>query len=606
MQAIILQIVGLLLIVTLIILFFLKPNVDNIETKTYSKLIILNFLFIIIGIFTYIVANCFDNLKFVEILQKIYMSILTLLNMYSVLYCLAVYDRISNYKNLKKITIIITIIAILLILVLPLNVIVEGDLLDGEGLSYDVAIIHTLLSFLFFLIVLIHMLINKHTITKILPCVILIILYVLGFFIREFYKELIFEGFFYSYILLIMYNTIENPDVKTAKELANQKRISDASSNKTKKMLEDLSVDIKTSIRNLEQLSNKKINNNNLEELNKRVSDFKDYSSKLSEQVTSVFDLAIINGNLNIKEYKYEVNDMLAQLNELLLIDKKCSNNKFLLEVSKNIPMVVYGDKDNIKKLIIYFCDLISSLVNDKEIIIKFDSIQVGVFSRFRFKFELDDNTINKYISKNQDTNELEFLKNNDINYEIVSNLLKKFDGKIFLSNDKGKVVITLCVIQRLLTEYQIVSNKEENKNIKIKYKDYSEKRILIVDDNRLNIKEMKSLLKPYNIEIIVVNTPYEMSQILNSDVTFDLIFIDDMISDFKLNEFTNEIKGIGNNIFNYIKKNAKYPITTIIMVTPNKDNKEKMYLKSGFSDYIIKPINKSMLDEILRKYFDK
>ena len=122
----------------------------------------------------------------------------------------------------------------------------------------------------------------------------------------------------------------------------------------------------------------------------------------------------------------------------------------------------------------------------------------------------------------------------------------------------------------------------------------------------QVNIKEMKSLLKPYNIEIIVVNTPYEMSQVLNSDVTFDLIFIDDMISDFKLNEFTNEIKGIGNNIFNYIKKNAKYLITTIIMVTPNKDNKEKMYLKSGFSDYIIKPINKSMLDEILRKYFDK
>lgn len=41
-------------------------------------------------------------------------------------------------------------------------------------------------------------------------------------------------------------------------------------------------------------------------------------------------------------------------------------------------------------------------------------------------------------------------------------------------------------------------------------------------------------------------------------------------------------------------------------MVTPNKNNIEKMYLKSGFSDYIIKPINKSMLDEILKKYFDK
>lgn len=55
MQAIILQIVGLLLIITLIFLFFLKPNVDNVETKTYSKLIVLNFLFIVIGIFTYYV-----------------------------------------------------------------------------------------------------------------------------------------------------------------------------------------------------------------------------------------------------------------------------------------------------------------------------------------------------------------------------------------------------------------------------------------------------------------------------------------------------------------------------------------------------------------------
>ena len=34
---------------------FLKPNVDNVETKTYSKLIVLNFLFIVIGIFTYYV-----------------------------------------------------------------------------------------------------------------------------------------------------------------------------------------------------------------------------------------------------------------------------------------------------------------------------------------------------------------------------------------------------------------------------------------------------------------------------------------------------------------------------------------------------------------------
>lgn len=606
MQAIILQIVGLLLIITLIFLFFLKPNVDNVETKTYSKLIVLNFLFIVIGIFTYIVANTFGNLEFIKILQKVYMCILTLLNMYSVIYCLAVYNKISNYEILKKVIIIITIISMILILILPLNVIFEGDLLDGEGLSYNIAVIHTVFSFIFFLIVLICMLINKNSVTKIMPYVILIILYIVGFLIRGFYKELIFEGFFYSYILLIMYNTIENPDVKLAKELANQKRILEVSSDKTLGMLKDLSVDIKTSIKELEQLSNKKIDNNNVKDLNEKINDIINCSSKLSEHVSSAFDLAIIDGNLNIKEYKYEVNDMVVKLQELLLVDKRCSNNEFSLEASENIPNVVYGDKDNIIKMVIYFCDLISSLVNKERIILNFDSIQIGVFSRFRFKIELSNDIIHKYIYKNPENDELRFQKINDINYEIVNNLLEKFYGKMKVSNNKGKIAITLCVNQRLLTEYEVVSNREENKDIKIKYSDFNGKRILIVDDNKLNIREMKSLLKPYNVGVVVVNSPYEMSKLLNSNVTFDLIFMDDMISSFGINDFTNEIKEIGNNILNYIKKDAKYPITTIIMVTANKGKEEEKYLKYGFSDYIIKPISKGMLDKILRKYFNK
>ena len=58
-----------------------------------------------------------------------------------------------------------------------------------------------------------------------------------------------------------------------AKELANQKRILEVSSDKTLGMLEDLSVDIKTSIKELEQLSNKKIDNNNVKDLNEKIND---------------------------------------------------------------------------------------------------------------------------------------------------------------------------------------------------------------------------------------------------------------------------------------------------------------------------------------------
>ncbi len=603
MQAIILQIVGLLIIVTLIILFFSKPNVDNVETKIYSKLIVLNFLFIVIGILTYIIAKLTGNLTFIGILQKIYMSVLALLNVYSVNYCISVYDKEEKYDLFKIVSIIITVITILLIVILPLNVIFEGDLLDGDGLSYNVAIFHTVLSFVFFVIVSIHLLSKKHSIIKVMPYIILVILYIVGFLIRNYYKELIFEGFFYSYILFIMYNTIENPDVKMAKELAYQKQLAEVSSKKTLELLEDMSVDLKSSVRKLTQFGNKKIDKNNISELNKELNDFQNTSIKLSDKISAIMDLAIIKGESIVIEYKYEINDMLDKLKQLIYVDNNNSKDKLTIEISDNIPCVVYGDENNVIKIVLYFYNLISSLSNNKNMVMKIDSIQVGRFAKLKFNFVVDDVLIQEYIYKDRD-NELQFSKSDDINYQIIQNLIKRFNGKLMISKKSEKTSITLCINQRLLTEYEIISNKEENKNVRIKYNDFTGKRILIVDNNNLNIKEIKILLKPYNTDVLSVNTPKEMANVLNDNETFDLILVDDIIPNFKLDDFTNEIVRSRDDFLRFVGTGAKYPIPVIIMVTPNTNKMEEKYLNYGFSDYIMKPVNKANLDKILKKYF--
>ena len=312
MQAIILQIVGLLIITTLIVLFYSKPNIESVETKTYAKLIGLNFLFLVVGISTYIVAKLIGNFNLINILQKTYMSILALLNLYSMFYCISIYDKEEKLSNLKKILSAITIISILLIIVLPLNVIFEGDLLDGEGLSYDVALWHTILSFTFFLIITLYLLIKKYSLKKISPYIILIILYLIGFLIRSCYKELIFEGFFYAYILFIMYNTIENPDVKTAKELAFQKKLAEESSRKTLSLIEDMSEELKSSVKDLELISNTKIDKNNIKELNNVLSSFQENSVKLNDKISSILDLAVVKSEPRIVTYKYETLDKIS------------------------------------------------------------------------------------------------------------------------------------------------------------------------------------------------------------------------------------------------------------------------------------------------------
>lgn len=602
MQAIILQLVGLLIITTLIVLFFSKPNIESIETKIYAKLIWLNFLFLVIGITTYIVAKITGNITIISILQRIYMSILALLNLYSMNYCISVYDKEEKLNKLKIFLSIITSIAILLIIILPLNVILEGDLLDGEGLSYNIALGHTVLSFIFFLIITIKLLLKKYSIKKVLPYIILIILYLLGFLIREYFKELIFEGFFYSYILFIMYNTIENPDVKLAKELAFQKQLADYSSRKTISLIKDMSDDLSSSINNLESFSNIKINKNNIEELNSTLIKFQDDSVKLGNKISSVLDLAMIKSDNKTNIYKYETMDMLDKLKELLLVE----DNKINIEISDKLPSVLYGNEKEVIKTVLYFYDLISIITIKKDIILSIKDIRVGNFSKLKFEFITNDKTILKYLEENIKTKELKLKIEKNINYQIMETLLEKINGKITITKDKDNINLILSTNQRLVSEYEVISKKKENENVKIKYQDYSDKRILIVDNNDLRIKNIKILLKPYSIETISVKKLSELGDILSDNETFDLIFIDDIIPSFMIDEYTKEIIKNNDDILNYIKRQAKYNINTVIMVTPNNDKLEEKYIKYGFNDYIIKPINKKNIDKILNKYFNK
>jgi CheY-like chemotaxis protein len=603
MQAIILQIVGLLIITTLIVLFYSKPNIESVETKTYAKLIGLNFLFLVVGISTYIVAKLIGNFNLINILQKTYMSILALLNLYSMFYCISIYDKEEKLSNLKKILLSITIISILLIIALPLNVIFEGDLLDGEGLSYDVALGHTILSFTFFLIITLYLLIKKYSLKKISPYIILIILYLIGFLIRSCYKELIFEGFFYAYILFIMYNTIENPDVKMAKELVFQKKLAEESSRKTLSLIEDMSEELKSSVKDLELISNTKIDKNNIKELNNVLSSFQENSVKLNDKISSILDLAVVKSEPRIVTYKYETLDMLDKLKQFLEIEKE-DKIKLEMKISNKLPLVLYGDEAGIIKVVLYFFDLVSSILSKKNILLEIDDIKVGNFAKLRFKFITNDKSILNYVVEDKKTKKLKLKITNSINYEIINNLLDKMNGNITIIKDKDNINLILSINQRLISEYDIISKKEENRNIKIKYHNYSGKKLLLVDNNNLKLKEMKTLLKPYNIDVTVAQNLEEMGSKLSEDEIFDMIIIDDIIPNFEIDSFAKEIIKDQNGILNYIKKQAKYNIATIIMVTPNNKKIEEQYIKYGFNDYIIKPVNKENIDKILNKYF--
>ncbi len=587
--------------ITLSIIFYYKEKVNNNETKIYGLIL---FNSIIMTTFEIISALLFKEF-FDTILYKI-VAKLVLISYVSVffLFCEYIMFVCKRKKMEFNVINIFTAIIVLLMIVTTTSYNEIEGVVAPQGLPVILTFFYSICVGIYELVLTIK---NRKEIIakKFAPLYVFLVLGIINTLIIYVYPTSFMVGYIICLVIIIMNFTIENPDVKLAKELAYQKQVAETSSNKTLELLDDMSKDLKSSLTKLKLFGTKKIDKNNMEELYKEISDFQQDSIKLNEKISGVLDLATIKGTTSIKENKYETYDMLDKLKQLLVTDKENVGN-LKINISSDMPSVLYGDDSSVIKIVLYFYNYISSIIHDDKLLLDISSLQVGRFSRLKFKFATSDLSINNYIQEDRNTERLAFVNSDDINYQIIDNLIKKFNGKITIIEKESTTTIELSVDQRTLTEYDIISNRNENKNIEIKYHDYTGKRILIVDNNNVKIKDIKTLLKPYNVDVVSTDNQGHMCEILSRDEVFDLILIDDIIPNFEYSDYTNEIIKSKDSILNHIRLTAKYPITTIIMLNPSTKHNEQEYLDYGFNDYIIKPLNKNDLDKILKKYFDK
>ncbi len=117
--------------------------------------------------------------------------------------------------------------------------------------------------------------------------------------------------------------------------------------------------------------------------------------------------------------------------------------------------------------------------------------------------------------------------------------------------------------------------------------------KILIVDDNKMNLKVVKGILKPYGIEPILVQSGMASIQCFDRMKPFDIIFMDHMMPKMDGIEAMQKIREMEGG------KEA-----VIIALTANAlSGAAEAYKDAGFNDFLAKPIEPVRLDEILKKY---
>ena len=575
-------IVSLFYSILLMIAFFSKKRINLKENNIYAKLIIVNFIGIILEIFCTIFAGYIENhLLFYTILNKLFLLYLitwnTIFTLY-VFYVTLINDNKPS-KKLNKIFISIYILFSLITIILPLQFKVEnGYVMYSYGPAVNIV-------YIFIILVITSMIIcilknnKKIKNKKYLPLYIFIFLGSVTGFIQMNYPELLLATFMETFITVIMYFTIENPDKKLLEEIHLSKKRADAANEDKSMLIYNMMNDVKTVAGEINKSSEIILNSNNLEEDKYYAREIISSNNKLYSMANNIYNIDVID-NINIKTVNNKYNIKLL-FKEIISKYKDLYNNKnidFRFNIDSNIPEYLYGDSINLKNVLNTILSNSYKYTTKGYIELSVNTILKEDIVRLIIKIEdsgigIKDEDIDKCLNKNT--------KEENTLYG-ARKIINTMGGNLLINSEYNKGTIVTIILDQ-----KIYNSSKDN------YDNYvNNKKILIIENNNTTIKLINKILDKHNILYDNISVSKEALDKIRKGTKYDLILLE---------EDMPYINGI--NLMNKLSKIKGFNTKVILITKNNNIIYDDIYKDSNFIDYITKPIDKDDLMNKTNKY---